>query len=63
MWKIPNIEKYLSFLTITFVSRTADLNFCVFILKHFSAMTQFFAIVSIMIHNPPHLSALTNLVL
>ena len=56
------VENDFNFSTITFVSIAANPNFCVFIWKYFSATTKIFSTVSFMIHNPPQLSALTNLV-
>ena len=41
---------------------TANPNFCVFIWKYFPIMKKNFSTPSFMIHNPPRLSALINMV-
>lgn len=55
-------ENDFSFLTITFISITANPNFCVFRWECFSIMKNNFSTASFVIHNPPQFNALINIV-
>ena len=55
-------ENDFSFLTITFISITANPNVCVFRWECFSIMKNNFSTASFVIHKPPQLNALINIV-